>query len=95
VKYQINVKEVKIYLIKEKKILCYLIIIYLGFKSDRSQRLSQISATDPNVEEYWFVCRQWFDKHKGDKQTIRELLPTDADGNVLSNRNGKIFKFLL
>ncbi len=86
-KHQINIKKVKIYLIK---ILLYLIIIYLGFKSDRSQRLSQISTTDPNIEEYWFVCRQWFDKHKGDKQTIRELLPTDADGNILSNRNGNI-----
>jgi hypothetical protein len=68
---------------------------FLGFKSDRSQRLSQISATDPNVEEYWFVCRQWFDKSAGDKQTIRELLPTDADGNPLSNRHGKIGIFYL
>jgi hypothetical protein len=66
------------------------VFVYLGFKSDRSQRLSQISATDPNVEEYWFVCRQWFDKSAGDKQTIRELLPTDADGNPLSSRHGKI-----
>ncbi|CAF4048737.1 unnamed protein product, partial [Rotaria sordida] len=57
-----------------------------GFKSGRSQRLSQISATDPNVEEYWFVCRQWFDKSSGDKTTVRELLPTDEQGNVLSDR---------
>ncbi|CAF2355156.1 unnamed protein product [Rotaria sp. Silwood2] len=58
-----------------------------GFKSGRSQRLSQISATDPNVEEYWFVCRQWFDKSSGDKATVRELLPTDEQGNPLANRN--------
>ncbi|CAF1287745.1 unnamed protein product [Rotaria sordida] len=57
-----------------------------GFKSGRSQRLSQISATDPNVEEYWFVCQQWFDKSSGDKATVRELLPTDEKGNVLSDR---------
>jgi hypothetical protein len=70
-------------------------IIYLGFKSDRSQQLSQISASDPNVEEYWFVCRQWFDKGAGDRQTIRELLPTDEQGNPLSDRNGKYENFLL
>jgi len=70
-------------------------IIYLGFKSDRSQHLSQISASDPSVEEYWFVCRQWFDKGSGDRQTIRELLPTDEQGNPLSDRNGKIFKYFV
>ncbi|CAF4587849.1 unnamed protein product [Rotaria sp. Silwood1] len=58
-----------------------------SFKSGRSQRLSQISATDPNVEEYWFVCRQWFDKSSGDKATVRELLPTDEQGNPLADRN--------
>ena len=61
---------------------------HLGFKPDRSQRLSQISATDSNVEEYWFVCRKWFDRSKGDKQTIRELLPTDPNGNPLGDRQG-------
>ena len=78
-----------------RKILSYtdFFVINLGFKSNQSQRLSQISTTDPNVEEYWFVCRQWFDKDSGDKQTIRELLPTDADGNVLSSRSGKIRDF--
>ncbi|CAM2710921.1 unnamed protein product [Rotaria socialis] len=58
-----------------------------GFKSGRSLRLSQISATDPSVEEYWFVCQKWFDKSSGDKATVRELLPTDENGNVLSDRN--------
>lgn len=71
----------------------YSLLFYLGFKSDRSLRLSQISATDPNVEEYWFVCRQWFDKGAGDRQTIRELLPTDPDGKPLSDRNGKYIKY--
>ncbi len=74
----------------KKIFFSYLIIIYLGFKSDRSQRLSQISESDPNVEEYWFVCQKWFDKHAGDKQTIRELLPTDKEGHILSNQNGNI-----
>ncbi len=41
--------------------------------------------SDPNVEEYWFVCQKWFDKHIGDEQTIRELLPTDEQGNILGN----------
>jgi hypothetical protein len=64
-----------------------LLCIYSGFKGDRSQRLSQISAVDPNIEEYWFFCRDWLDKKHG---TVRELLPTDEQGNVLSDRNGKI-----
>lgn len=63
---------------------------FLGFKSGQSQRLSQISATDSNVEEYWFVYPQWYDKSAGDKQTVRELLPTDDKGNILSDRTGKI-----
>lgn len=63
---------------------------FLGFKSGQSQRLSQISTTDRNVEEYWFVYPQWYDKNSGDKQTVRELLPTDEQGNILSNRTGKI-----
>lgn len=61
---------------------------YLGFKSGGSQRLSQISAKDPNIEEYWFVCQKWFDSSEGDKQTVRDLLPTDENGNVLSSRQG-------
>lgn len=51
--------------------------------------MSQISATDPNVEEYWFFCQKWFDADKGDRQIVRELLPTDARGNILSDRQGK------
>jgi hypothetical protein len=65
-----------------------------GFKSGVSQRLSQLSASDPNIEEYWFVHPQWYDKSAGDRQTIRELLPTDEYGNVLSNRSGNIEFFL-
>lgn len=61
-----------------------------GFKSGRSQRLSQISATDPNVEEYWFFCQQWLDKDSGDHAIVRELLPTDERGTPLSDRIGKI-----
>jgi len=65
-----------------------------GFKSGVSQRLSQISASDPNIEEYWFVHPQWYDKSSGDRQTVRELLPTDEHGNVLSTRSGNIEFFL-
>ncbi len=87
----IDVKEVKKIFLRK----FYFLIIYLGFKSDRSQHLSQISATDRNFEEYWFVCRQWFDKDRGDRQTIRELLPTDAEGNILNGEHGKMKIFLL
>jgi hypothetical protein len=41
------------------------------------------------VEEYWFVCQQWFDVGSGDKQTIRELLPTDEYGVRLGDQHGK------
>ncbi|CAF0768261.1 unnamed protein product, partial [Didymodactylos carnosus] len=52
-----------------------------------SVRTSKISLSDPNVEEYWFVVNQWFDNSKGDRQTIRELLPTDETGDTVSDRN--------
>ncbi|CAF2571228.1 unnamed protein product [Rotaria sp. Silwood2] len=39
-------------------------IVFKNFQGDRLQRLNQISSADPNIEEYWFVCRQWFDKIK-------------------------------
>jgi hypothetical protein len=68
----------------------FIIKIHLGFKSGVSQRLSQISASDPNIEEYWFVKPQWYDKSSGDRQTVRELLPTDEHGNPLGDRNGTI-----
>ena len=66
-----------------------MVLYDLGFKSGKSLRLSQISTVDPNVEEYWFFCQQWLDKSSGDKQTVRELLPTDENGNPLSDRDGK------
>ncbi|CAF0916712.1 unnamed protein product [Rotaria sordida] len=60
---------------------------YLTFKSDQLKHLKQINTSNPNVEEYWFICRQWFDKDQGDKQTIRELLPTIYEhDNVISNK---------
>jgi hypothetical protein len=59
-----------------------LLFVHSGFKGDRSQRLSQISAVDPNIEEYWFFCRDWLNKKNG---TVKELLPTDEHGNPLSD----------
>ena len=64
----------------------------LGFKSDRSLRLSQLSAKDSNVEEYWFFCQQWLDASKGDRQTFRELLPTDENGNPLSDHQEIVYR---
>ena len=66
--------------------------VCLGFKSGRSQRMSQISARDPNIEEYWFFCQQWLDAGQGDRQTVRELLPTDENGRSLSNLQGKLIE---
>jgi hypothetical protein len=62
--------------------------ISIGFKSSHSHRLSQISEKDANVEEYWFFCQKWFDAKKGDRQTVRELLPTDQQGKMLSDQQG-------
>lgn len=64
----------------------------LGFKSGRSLRLSQLSAKDSNVEEYWFFCQQWLDASKGDRQTFRELLPTDENGNPLSDQQEIVYR---
>lgn len=43
-----------------------------------------MSAKDSNVEEYWFFCQKWLDSSNGDRQIVRELLPTDENGNPLS-----------
>lgn len=83
----INADEVSEF--HSREALGMMILYDLGFKSGKSLRLSQISAVDPNVEEYWFFCQQWLDKSSGDKQTVRELLPTDENGNPLSDRDGK------
>ena len=36
---------------------------------------------------------QWYDKSAGDRQTVRELLPTDEQGNPLGDRTGTITLF--
>ena len=33
------------------------------------------------TEDYWFFCNQWFARSEGDKQLVRELIPTDERGN--------------
>ena len=32
------------------------------------------------TEDYWFFCNQWFARSEGDKQIVRELIPTDEQG---------------
>lgn len=35
------------------------------------------------TEDYWFLVQQWFARSEGDKQIIRELIPTDEKGRPL------------
>ena len=38
---------------------------------------------DDKTEDYWFFVDKWFAKSEGDKQIVRELIPTDKDGRPL------------
>ena len=39
--------------------------------------------SDDETEDYWFFVDKWFAKSEGDKQIVRELIPTDKDGRPL------------
>jgi hypothetical protein len=41
-----------------------------------------------DVEDYYFFVNRWFARDEDDKQIIRELLPTDADGRPLAGLEG-------
>ena len=38
---------------------------------------------EEGTEDYWFVCNRWFAKGEDDNKIVRELLPTDEQGNAL------------
>ncbi|CAF3234025.1 unnamed protein product [Rotaria socialis] len=44
--------------------------------------------SDPNVEEYCFICQQWFGKDQVGKETIREFSPDSGFGNMLYDAKG-------
>ncbi|CAF2130421.1 unnamed protein product [Rotaria magnacalcarata] len=44
--------------------------------------------SDPNVEEYCFICQQWFGKDQVGKETIREFLSDSGFGNMLYDAKG-------
>lgn len=41
-----------------------------------------------DVEDYYFFVNRWFAKDEDDRQIVRELTPTDADGRPLANLEG-------
>ncbi|CAH1787210.1 unnamed protein product [Owenia fusiformis] len=52
-------------------------------KERRKSRDDEKDDKDEDIEEYWFVCNHWFAKGEDDGKIVRELLPTDEDGNPL------------
>ena len=54
-------------------------------KSPRDVRRGDRKKGDQeeDIEEYWFVCKRWFAKDEDDGKIVRELLPTDENGNPL------------
>ncbi|CAF3694764.1 unnamed protein product [Rotaria sp. Silwood1] len=40
----------------------------------------------PHIEEYWFICQQWFNNDQSNKQTIREYFPTKQNETLISFR---------
>ena len=64
-------------------------------KSD-NQKEDRANVTDDDTEDYWFVCNRWFAKGEDDGKIVRELLPTDEDGNPIdSGLRGKFWIDLL
>ena len=47
------------------------------------------------TEDYWFFCGQWFARSEGDKQIVRELIPTDEHGRPLRGGLEGDYSFLL
>ena len=58
-------------------------------KSKSGSRASSLSRPEtPEFEEYYFNVNNWLSKTDGDKQIVREVLATDADGNPLFDLDG-------
>lgn len=50
---------------------------------------------DGDTENYWFFVNKWFAKGEGDKLTVRELVPTDENGQPLKGAlDGNVFFFI-
>ena len=47
------------------------------------------------TEDYWFFCGQWFARSEGDKQIVRELIPTDEHGRPLRGGLEGDYSFLI
>lgn len=52
-------------------------------KSSRPTSRASIRSATPDIEEYYFKINNWFSRTDGDKQLVREILASDADGNPL------------
>lgn len=52
------------------------------------KRSSIVSHEDGELENYYFYVNKWFAKDEDDGQIVRELVPTDEDGNVLIEIEG-------
>ena len=53
-------------------------------RSERESRsVNKTEQGEEDIEEYWFVCKRWFAKDEDDGKIVRELLPTDENGNPL------------
>ncbi|CAF2821092.1 unnamed protein product [Rotaria sp. Silwood2] len=59
-------------------------VLIQRYSSEPFDKRNRIST--PHVEEYLFICRQWFDKSQSDRKTVREFLPTNENGHMLINR---------
>ncbi|KAL3842214.1 hypothetical protein ACJMK2_020253, partial [Sinanodonta woodiana] len=62
-----------------------------SFSSNKSKSLKTVKEEveeeaeydGTETEDYWFFVKKWFAKSEGDKEIVRELIPTDEHGKPL------------
>jgi hypothetical protein len=81
--------DVRIFLRTGTQCSNLLLIEIFGFLHEqRKPELKTVEEEDEVYDgeetiDYWFFVNEWFATDEGDKQIIRELIPTDKDGKPL------------
>lgn len=58
--------------------------------SSSSRHSSRESLKADDIEDYYFFVNRWFAKDEDDRQIVRELTPTDAQGRPLAGLEGVV-----
>lgn len=64
--------------------------LFMNINLGSSRHSSRESLNQTELEDYYFFVNRWFAKDEDDKQIVRELAPTDAEGRPLIQLDGLI-----